>query len=126
VGCVNGLGFKPVPSVHGSKDNLIDRLFINDLPLNGLGTLENLFDDGSVAGIGEGGQSGIYAEGVERCEYRVTVPFGCLFVAFGQGKQEARTSSVDMLTRSRLTNWTAKRERTNSQVLAVFFFELAR
>lgn len=44
-----------VKSVHGSKDDLINRLFIHDVPLNSLRTLENLFDYGSVAGIGEGG-----------------------------------------------------------------------
>ena len=31
---------------------------------------------------------------------------------------------MDMLARSRLSNWVVKRERTNSQVLTVFFFRV--
>jgi len=46
---------EPIPNVCGPKDDLINRLFIHDVPLNSLRTLENLFDYGSVAGIGEGG-----------------------------------------------------------------------
>jgi hypothetical protein len=36
--------------------------------------------------------------------------------------RKASTSSGVMLAISRLPNWMAKRERTNSQVLTVFFF----
>ena len=39
-------------------------------------------------------------------------------------RRKPSTSSAVMLARSRLPNWNAKRERTNSQVLTVFFFRV--
>ena len=50
--------------------------------------LEDFFDNRRVARIGEGGQSSIDAEIVERCEYRVPVSFCCLFVVLGQRKKK--------------------------------------
>jgi hypothetical protein len=44
----------------------------------------------AIARIGKSRETSVYAEVVERCEYRVTVPFGGLFLVFGQGKQKAQ------------------------------------
>jgi hypothetical protein len=116
----------PIPDVCGSKDALINSLLIHDVPLNSLRTLENLFDYGSVAGIGEGRQTRIDTEIIERAstEYRFLF-VACLLLLVKESRNSS-TSSWDMLAKSRFPNWAVKRERTNSQVLMVFFLELAR
>ena len=40
---------KPVPGIHGSKDDLINRFLVDYIPLNSLGTLEDFFDNRRVA-----------------------------------------------------------------------------
>jgi len=45
----------PVTDVHGPEDNLIDRFFIYYLPLNGLRAFENLLNNCSITGVGQGG-----------------------------------------------------------------------
>jgi len=54
----------------------------------------------------------------------VSTTVACL-LSLVRESRKASTSSGDMLANSRLPNWSRKRERTNSQVLTVFFFELA-
>ena len=53
----------------GTEDNLISRFLVDYFYLDGLGTLGNLFDHGSVAGIGEGGYTRVDVEVIERCKY---------------------------------------------------------
>ena len=79
---------QPVPGVHGSKDDLVNSLLIDDIPLESLWALEDLSDNRGVAGIGKCWQAGVDAEVVEGCEYRVPVPFRCLLVAFRQGEEK--------------------------------------
>ncbi len=66
-------------------------------PLDSLRTLKNLSDDGTVAGIGQRWKAIVDDEVVEKCEYRVTVPFGRL-------------------------NFTMKRLRTNSHRSSRYLF----
>jgi len=56
---------QPIPGVCGAEDNLINRFFIDNIPLDGLGTLEDLSDDGRVAWIGKSRQGSVDAEIVE-------------------------------------------------------------
>ena len=56
-----------IPGVCGTKDNFINRLLIHDVPLDRLGALEDLSDDGRVAWIGKSRQGGVDAEIVEGC-----------------------------------------------------------
>jgi len=79
-----------VPSVCGPEDDLIDRLSIDNIPVNSLCAFEDLSDDGTVAGIGEGRQPGVAAEVVEGCQYRVAVPFRCLSMVLRHGKEKAQ------------------------------------
>ena len=53
-----------------------------------MGTLEDFSDHRCVAGIGKCGVAGVDNEVVERCEYRVSVPFGRLLVVFRQREQK--------------------------------------
>ena len=57
-----------VPGVCGTEDDLINRLLIDDIPLDRLGSLEDLSDDGRVAWIGKSRQGGADAEIVEFCQ----------------------------------------------------------
>jgi len=82
------LQHEPVPSVCGPEDDLIDNLFIDNIPLNSLCAFEDLSDDGTVAGIGEGRQPGVDAEVVEGCQYRLPVPFRCLSMVLRHGKEK--------------------------------------
>ena len=79
-----------VPRVHGAKDNFINRLFINDLPLDGLRTPEYFFDNRSITGVGQPRHSGVDAEVVKRGEYRVTVSFGRLLIVLGERQKECQ------------------------------------
>jgi hypothetical protein len=49
-------------------DDLVSGLFVDDVLLNNLRAFEYLFNDRSIAGIGEGGEASVYTEVVERCE----------------------------------------------------------
>jgi hypothetical protein len=51
--------------------------------LDGLGTLEYFFDNRRIAWIGQRWQCSVDAEVVKRCEYRVPVSFGRLFIVLG-------------------------------------------
>jgi len=82
------LQYESVPSICGSEDDLIDCLFIDNIPLNSLGAFEDLSDDGTVAGIGKGRESSVDAEVVEGCQNRVSIPFRCLSVVLCQGKEK--------------------------------------
>ncbi|MEE4136384.1 MAG: hypothetical protein V2I32_09930 [Desulforhopalus sp.] len=73
-----------------AKDDLINHLFIDDVPLNSHGTLKNLFDHRRVARVTECGQAGVDGEAVKGCKNRITVPFGSRFVVFGKGKEKAQ------------------------------------
>ncbi len=55
-------------------------------------------------------------------EYRFLFVAGLLSLV--RERRNPSTSSAVMLARSRLPNWNAKRESTNSQVLTVFFFRV--
>ncbi|WP_084554375.1 hypothetical protein [Desulfopila aestuarii] len=43
----------PVPRVYGSENDLIDSLFVDNIPLDGLRAFEDLSYDRTVAGIVE-------------------------------------------------------------------------
>ena len=51
-------------------------------------TFKDLSDDGGVARIGKCREASIDDEVVERCENRVTVSFGRLFIVFCQSQQK--------------------------------------
>ena len=95
--------------------------------MNGQRSFKYLFDNGGVAGIGEGWQSGVDAKVVERCEYRVPVSFRGLFVDFGQGKQKSQhlfSGDASKITIAKLGCKTGEDELTGFD--GIFFLELAR
>ena len=57
-----------VSGVCRTEDDLINRLLIDDVPLDRLGSLEDLSDDGRIAWIGKRRQGGVDAEIVEGCQ----------------------------------------------------------
>jgi len=53
-----------------------------------LRTFKDLSDDRGIARVGKCRETSIDDEVVERCEYRVTVSFGRLFIVFRQSQQK--------------------------------------
>lgn len=56
---------QPISGVCRTEDDLINRLLIDDVPLDRLGPLEDLPDDGRVAWVGKSRQDGVDAEILE-------------------------------------------------------------
>ncbi|WP_304511277.1 hypothetical protein [Desulfopila sp. IMCC35008] len=77
-----------VTLVCGPKDNLVNRILVNDLPLNGWWALEDLFDDCGIAGVGEGWQACVDTEVVKRREDGVAISLRGLLVVLCQGQKE--------------------------------------
>ena len=59
------LQHQPISGVYRTEDDLINRFLIDDVPLDRLRPLEDLFDDGRVTWIGKSRQGGVDAEIVE-------------------------------------------------------------
>jgi hypothetical protein len=76
---------EPIPQVGGPEDDLIDRLLVDNIPLNSLRAFADFSDDGAVAGNDQGRKAAVDAEVVEGSQNRIPVPFRGLFVVLRQG-----------------------------------------
>jgi len=58
--------YQSISYVGGSEDDFINGFLVDDIPLDRLWPFEDLFDDGTVAGVGECRESGVDCEIIKR------------------------------------------------------------